>query len=218
MLTSERLQAIADFIDESDYVADIGADHGKLIIEIANKFPKNRYLAVENKQGPFDNLQNSVKNYNFNKNIECSLSDGIDYLPDYVNTLVFSGMGGFNVIEIILRNEEKLKNIKKIVFSVHRNFYDLEFFLKYRGYFHANHKFVTESGQNYLIFDVRFNEKNVFAPFLNPKKNGNEQNTLKNEEKIISNPKNKEEIKKLLLNKLHKYTKSYFETGISYED
>ena len=34
MLTSERLQAIADFIDESDCVADIGADHGKLIIEI----------------------------------------------------------------------------------------------------------------------------------------------------------------------------------------
>ena len=128
MLTSERLQTIADFIDESDTVADIGADHGKLIIEIANKYPKNRYLAVENKKGPFENLENSVKNFNYNKNIECSLSDGMDYLPDYINTLVFSGMGGFNVIEIILRNEEKLRNIKKIVFSVHRNFYDLEFF------------------------------------------------------------------------------------------
>ena len=162
MLNSKRLLEITKFIDEEDFVADIGADHGKLIIEIANKYKNNKYLAVENKIGPFNNLKNSVENYNFNKNIECSLSDGIEYLPDHINTLVLSGMGGFNVINIIQKSLKNLKNVKKIIYSVHRNPIELEFFLKSYGYLPIESSAVHEHGQFYNIVCTKLNKKHAF--------------------------------------------------------
>ena len=156
MLTSKRLAAIADFIDENDNAADIGADHGKLVIELANKYKNNKYLAVENKEGPFQNLINAVKSYNYNKNIECSYSDGIEYLPNYINTLIFAGMGGINVINIINKSEINLKNIKKIVFCVHKDAYLLELVLKKYGFFPSKHEFVNEKGKSYIIFETLY--------------------------------------------------------------
>ena len=165
MLTSKRLLELTKYIESNDFVADIGADHGKFIIEIANKYKNQCYLAVENKEGPFSNLKKSVEKYNFNKNIECSLSDGIDYLPNYVNTLVFSGMGGYNVIEILSKNIEKLKYIKKIVFSVHKNSIQLEQFLKFKGFIPCGYSFVKEGGILYTFICVKYDNTLSFDNF-----------------------------------------------------
>lgn len=170
MLNSKRLASIANFIDESDNVADIGADHGKLVIELANKNKNKNFLAVENKAGPFKNLKNAVEKYNFNKNIECSFSDGIEYMPNYIDTLIFAGMGGINVINIISKHLDNLKNIKKIVFCVHKDAYLLELTLKKYGFFPTNHVFVTENDKTYIIFNTVF-DLNKFNEFNHKKVN-----------------------------------------------
>ena len=131
----------------------------KLIIEIGNKYKNTKHFAVENKIGPFTNLKNAVKTYNFNKNIECSLSDGIEIIPEYINTLIFSGMGGYNVISIIKKTVKNLRNIKKIVFSVHKNMLDLEAFLKNYGFYPTNAAFVEEGGQFYEIVETKYFEE-----------------------------------------------------------
>ena len=190
MLTSKRLIKITEFIGENDFVADIGADHGKLIIEIANKYKNNRYLAVENKIGPFTNLKNAVESYNYHKNIECSLSNGIEYLPEYINTLVFSGMGGYNVINIIRKSLNNLKNVKKIIFSVHKNTLNLEYFLKSYGYFPVNAALVEDHEKFYDIVATEFNEE---LALIKLDENGNviEDNSIEEKLKLLENECNK---------------------------
>jgi tRNA (adenine22-N1)-methyltransferase len=192
MLTSKRLAKLAEFVDENDFVADIGADHGKLIIEIANKYKNNKYLAVENKVGPFNNLKEAVDKYNFNKNIECSLSDGIEYLLDHINTLIIAGMGGFNVVTIIKNSLKNLKNIKKIIFSVHRNMLDLESILKTLGYFPVKSALVEENNQFYEIVETKFFKEYALIEL---DENGNpieNANAYENLLKIYENKENNE--------------------------
>lgn len=222
MLTSKRLQKIADLISKNDSVADIGADHGKLIIEVANKYRENKYFAVENKEGPFKNLQNSVEKFNFNKNIECSLSDGIENIPSYIDTLVFAGMGGENVISIISENVKNLKNIKKIIFSVHTDVLVLEYFLKIRGFFPSRIESVEEAGHKYLIFETIFDIRNAIdEEHLNNNLDdilNAHQNFIK---KLIRDGKY-EDYRKLCQNKYqffkNKYLKSCLFTGYFYEN
>ena len=52
---SKRLETIASMVPKS-VVADIGSDHGKLMIELFNSGKITKGYAVENKKGPYNRL------------------------------------------------------------------------------------------------------------------------------------------------------------------
>ena len=56
MVLSKRLNILKNFVSKDLDCADIGADHGLLIISLGNQYFKNKYLGIENKIGPFNNL------------------------------------------------------------------------------------------------------------------------------------------------------------------
>jgi len=118
MNISERLQTIASFVDQGACVADIGADHGLLCRYLIDRKIAKSVFAVENKQGPFDILSKNVKSYS---EISVSLSDGLDELPFYVDTIVIAGMGGNLISSILLKNSNKLNAVKKIIVDSHRD-------------------------------------------------------------------------------------------------
>lgn len=117
MKISDRLIKIASFIKKEANIADIGADHGLLdIYLIENNEPKSIF-AVENKVGPFKRLKDNLKDYN----VTLSLSDGIEDVPDYIDTLIIAGMGGNLIVDILKKDVDKLKNIKQIVVDAHKD-------------------------------------------------------------------------------------------------
>lgn len=113
---SKRLSKIYDFVDAGSVVFDIGADHGKLIIELVRNHKISHGYANENKKGPYNILLSACQNY---PNIAVLFSDGIDNLPIDVDTLVLAGMGGHLIVNILTKHQEKLKQIENIIVDAH---------------------------------------------------------------------------------------------------
>ncbi|MEG1565174.1 MAG: tRNA (adenine(22)-N(1))-methyltransferase TrmK [Bacilli bacterium] len=156
---SKRLNSIYSMLDEKCYVADIGADHGQLVIKLAKTYINNKFFAVENKNGPFNTLKQAIDLHKC-KNIEISLSSGISNIPNYVNTLVICGMGGDNIYSIILDNLEKLFFIETIVFSAHSKSNIVITLLNKLGFSLTTYKKVDENGKIYDLYRFDLNGKN----------------------------------------------------------
>lgn len=160
-MLSKRLFHIASFINERDYAADIGADHGKLVLFLANKYKNSTFLAVENKKGPFNTLVSAVSAESINNNIECSLSDGIEYLRDDTNTLIFAGMGGINVVNIIEKSLKNMKNINKVVVCVNNKIVECLNYISKLGFYISGSDAIEEDDIIYMIFELtRYENKN----------------------------------------------------------
>ena len=64
---SKRLKIIFDMVPKS-VVADIGSDHGKLMIALVEAGIVSKGYAVENKEGPFERLRSNLIRYRVNDN------------------------------------------------------------------------------------------------------------------------------------------------------
>ena len=155
MALSTRLQTIASFINEGANVADIGADHGLLSIYLVEKGLANSVFAVENKVGPYQTLVENTKNY---PSIKTSLSDGLDELPEDVNSIVIAGMGGLLIADILKKNKDKLKHVSQIVVDAHRDIEQCGLFLKKVGFYPADIHVVHEKVY-YLV--INFTRKKL---------------------------------------------------------
>lgn len=146
-MRSLRLSKIASLVSY-DTVFDVGADHGELekILSLCDNIKK--IYAVENKKGPFLNLSHNVEGLT---KVTSLLSNGIKDLKEDVNSLVIAGMGGINIVEILLENEDKLQNVKEIILEPHSDYELVRRILVVLDYKIDEEIKVTEAGKNYLI-------------------------------------------------------------------
>lgn len=176
MKLSLRLQTIYEMVPYS-VTADIGSDHGKLMIALFEdgRIPKG--YAVENKKGPYDRLVNALKEANIDEDVVPLFSDGISELPPNVGTVVIAGMGGDNIIKILLDHKEKLKNVQTIIIDAHTNIPLARKEISELGFVIADERMVEEEGIYYEIIkfirsDVAYySEKDLeFGPILRMEK------------------------------------------------
>ena len=119
-MISNRLKCIVEFLDNDHDIADIGSDHGLLLILLNEKnFTKNA-LGVENKIGPYKNLEKTIKTIN-KPNFKSSLSSGLEKVPANYETIVIAGMGFTNIKEIVLKDREKGNIRNTFVIDCHTN-------------------------------------------------------------------------------------------------
>ena len=100
MSLSKRLSEIYALVDKNSNLADIGADHGQLVIELAKNKRCQRIFCNDNKSGPFKILKSAIEKFHFD-NVDVSLSDGLNELPSYVDSIVIAGLGGDLMIQIL---------------------------------------------------------------------------------------------------------------------
>ena len=103
MFLSKRLATIQEMCPKG-VVADIGADHGKLIISLVKNNIASHGFAVENKKGPYERLVAAIEESGFKDKITPIFGDGIEKIPDSVDTLVLAGMGGLNIVSILSKH------------------------------------------------------------------------------------------------------------------
>ena len=115
---SKRLKIIFDMVPKS-VVADIGSDHGKLMIALVEADIVNKGYAVENKEGPFERLRSNLIRYHVNNKITPLFSDGIKDITRDVETIVIAGMGGTNIVNILKAHPEKLVRVQTIIIDAH---------------------------------------------------------------------------------------------------
>ena len=169
MKLSKRLSFIASFVDNHMIIADIGSDHGYLPYYLLENKIINKAYACDNKIGPYQNLLSTFNNSSFD--IEISLKDGLNNLPDYVNTLIITGMGGDLIIKILKRDFKYLKNIEYLILSPHSHF------LEVRKYLSSIGEGIIKDDKFYQV--IKYQKGNetlneielMFGPILLQKKN-----------------------------------------------
>ena len=150
MKLSKRLQAIYDMVPNG-VAADIGSDHGKLIISLFQNGIISKGYAVENKKGPYSRLVKAIEDSGCSDSIVPMLSDGISELPSDVDTVIIAGMGGFNIVEILKAHPQKLKNVRTIIVDAHNAIPEMRKQICYMGYVIADEDIINEGGKYYEI-------------------------------------------------------------------
>ncbi len=173
---SLRLQTIHDMVPTS-VVADVGSDHGKLMIALFESGRINRGYAIENKRGPYNRLVEALTEEKIEDVIIPLFSDGIKDLPSIVSTVVIAGMGGETIINILKAHPEKLKNVDTIIVDAHSEIPALREEVSKLGYTIADEKIIKEEEVFYEIIkfiksDIAFydNEDLEFGPILRHEK------------------------------------------------
>lgn len=153
MLTN-RLQMVLSLIDKDDIIADIGTDHGYLLMYAFNKGVKLAQ-GIENKQGPYTraclNLNEQIK-----KGIcTITLSSGLNDVLPMVDTIVMAGMGGELIVDILTENLNVAKRMKKIILCPNKKNYELRKYLSENGFLIEKELITQEANFFYEAFLVK---------------------------------------------------------------
>ena len=111
-----RIESVLNFVENGERVADIGADHGYLSIELAKKSLATKIIATEKNIEPFGTLRKNVLDSGFENLIEVRLGDGLQVLAaGEVDTICIAGMGGALIKKILDDSPEIVKSAQKII-------------------------------------------------------------------------------------------------------
>lgn len=123
---SKRLAKIVDMCDKVDTIADVGTDHGKVPITLANLGIAKNVIAIDNKKGPLEICKKNAELYIDNKEVsfKALLSNGIDDLDKNIESgIIITGMGYDNIKEIICNINDY--NYKYLILSPHTKINEL---------------------------------------------------------------------------------------------
>ena len=173
---SERLQAIYKMVPKG-MAADIGADHGKLMIALFEGGIVSHGYAVENKKGPYNRLVKALTEKGIENDIVPLFSDGIKDLPEKVHTVIIAGMGGNLIVNILKKYPQKTKQIQTLIVDAHNAIPKVREEVSKLGFVIADEKIVREDDVFYEIIkfvraDVAFYGENdiEFGPILRHEK------------------------------------------------
>ena len=156
MKISKRLQAIADFVSETDRIIDIGCDHANLDIYLCEKYKNIKIIASDIHEGALAQAKSNIEKHNLVKRIETRLGDGLTIInPSEFDTIVISGMG-FHNIKKILSNEPKMINYPKIIIQCNTDVVKLRKFVIKLGYKITKEELVLDNDIIYTI--IEFNK------------------------------------------------------------
>lgn len=218
---SLRLNSLVKYVNKEDVICDVGCDHAYLsIFLIKNELVKKAYISDINEKALLNGI-NNLKKYNLTDKIEAKVSDGINDIAPDVNTLVISGMGANTILKIL--NNEKIKQIKKIIIQANNDYDLLRNDIIKKGYYITKEDVVFENNKYYLNIcfckgKAKYNNKEIkYGPYIiNDRASINYLETLLRVEKSIIKQipikkiklkfKHKKEIKSIskIINKLTK--------------
>lgn len=156
---NKRLETLSAFINYGDVVLDIGCDHGLLGIYLTlNKDVKVVSSDINDK--PLAKAKENIKKYGLTNKIETRLGDGLDVISSDINTIVISGMGGLNIINI-LKSIKKYPNIKKLVLSPNNDFKELRESINKLGFKINKETMVKDHNKFYLITEFIIGKEDV---------------------------------------------------------
>mgnify|MGYP004455987149 CR=1 FL=1 len=114
---NKRLQKVADLVEENKSIIDVGCDHAFLSIYLTqNKNPKY-VIASDIKEGPLNHAKENCKKYQVLDKIKLKLGPGIEPIDNKIDTIIISGMGGYNMIGILKYKRDLYKNVDTIILS-----------------------------------------------------------------------------------------------------
>lgn len=202
-MISKRLKAISNMVDEASYLIDVGCDHALLDIYLV-KYKKCKAIASDINEKPLEKASENIKNNKLEDKIKISLADGISKMPESVDTIIISGMGTDNILKI-LKDNQKIENIKHIIISTQNKYEKLRYEMMKKGFCINNEDFIKDKNKYYLIIDfikkeVVYTKKElIYGPILLNSKTIDYKEYLKNEIDKLNNINKNLKFKNILL-------------------
>ena len=143
-----RIEEIASFISPYQIIADVGCDHGYLVIDAFEKYGIKKAYAIDNKKGPLDSAINNMKKKPYFNSVSFLLSSGIKDIGEDTECVVIAGMGGMLISEIL---NDNLKNVKRLILEPNRDQKEVRKKVSSLGFSIEKEKIVFEKGKYYEI-------------------------------------------------------------------
>ena len=154
-MKSKRLLAIASFIEKNDSVLDLGCDHGYLAIYLKKNNLCKNVIASDISSSALDIAKNNIKKYQVD--IKTYLSDGLNNIKDFYDTIVIAGMGTHSIIKIL--NDKELP--PKIILASNNDYPLLRKFMNSIGYYLEKELVVLEKDKYYIVMLYIIKEKKL---------------------------------------------------------
>lgn len=173
---SQRLQKVADLVEEGARLADIGSDHAYLPAKLILKQRINFAVAGEVAKGPFENEQAEIKQLGLENKIIARLGDGLAAIKaaDQIDTITIAGMGGSLIASILDHGQEKLGSVKRLILQPNVGENRVRQWLAAHRWQILQEELVAEDGHIYEIImaepsvcPVAYNQRELlFGPLL----------------------------------------------------
>ena len=135
MNLSKRLKMVADMVRCGSKVADIGTDHGYLPAHLIRSGKCPCGIAADLRTGPLENAKETLRIYGVEDKVQLRLSDGLDSVFSHeCDDIVFAGMGGTLIAELIGRTEWLKDQTKRIIVQPMTHSEDIRRFFVTNGF------------------------------------------------------------------------------------
>lgn len=142
---TDRLQALADQIEQKETMADIGTDHGFLPIALWERQICPKVIMSDVSPGSLEKARTNAAFLYPNEVFDLRLGNGIRILgKGEVDAVVMAGMGGALMIRILTEDPEKTRSFKKLVLQPRNGQGKLRHWLLSNGFFIVKESLVRE--------------------------------------------------------------------------
>jgi tRNA (adenine22-N1)-methyltransferase len=167
MKLSKRMQTIANLINKCSTLADVGCDHGKILLYALEYDIAKNVIASDISEKSVNKAKLLLEKNNF-ENFNIIVSDGfLNYPKNILNKIdcvIISGLGGLEIVEILkglLKNNLNNLKLKQIVLQPQNNEILLREFLISNKLFINIDKIVKDNGKFYSVIDINIIKNDI---------------------------------------------------------
>lgn len=113
----KRLSSILDDI-KGGLIADIGCDHGKLVIMALISGKAEVVIASDISASSLSKTKLLANDFNLENKVDCRVGDGFEKIQEDLDTAIIAGLGGYEIREILLGD---VPQIKRLILCPHQN-------------------------------------------------------------------------------------------------
>ncbi|MBE6671577.1 MAG: SAM-dependent methyltransferase [Ruminococcaceae bacterium] len=156
IVLDNRMTCIAECVRRGAVLADIGTDHGKLPVYLAQTGRISRAVAADINDMPLKKAESNIEKHGLSAVIDTCLTDGLVGIEKYSPTdVVIAGMGG-ELIENILEKATIDKNGVKFILQPMTKEDSLRQYLCENGY-EIIDEYIVKEGKIYQIICAVYN-------------------------------------------------------------
>lgn len=150
---SERLERVAVHVPTGARLADIGSDHGYLLVALMTRGAIAAAVAGEVALTPFQAAQRTVRENGLSQRIAVRLADGLAAIEpeDRISAISLCGMGGETIRDILDRDKSRLTGEERLILQPNGGEQPLRQWLMDNGYRILHEEVLRENRFNYEI-------------------------------------------------------------------
>ncbi len=155
-----RLKMVADMVRCGSRIADIGTDHGYLPAWLVKSGKCTGGVAADLRKSPLENAAETLRIYDVEDKISLRLSDGLDsVLCSEYDDVVFAGMGGTLIAEILERAVGLKDKSKRIIAQPNSHSEDVRKYLCENGFEIIEENACVDDRRDYIAFCAQYTGK-----------------------------------------------------------